>query len=378
MKLIKSALVISFSDLKNDPRVHRQLHFLKNLGFKITTVGNAPSKFSNIEHIPYYSERSFKQFLTKNLFRLLQLHEMKYWMDPGIIKIQAILKKRKFDLVIANDIEALPLGLELAQGAKLLYDAHEYSPRNFEDQFLWRVLQKKHLSYLCKQYLPKADFMMTVSEGLADEYRKEFGVSPIVFTNAPFKADLKPTQVDPDRIRLIHHGCANRSRHPMDLIDLMKYLDERFYLDLVLVPGDQSLISHLRNSAKKLDKIRFIPPVPMLEIPSLCNRYDIGIFPLRPSNFNLKHGLPNKLFEFIQARLATAIYPAIEMEKYVKRYNCGVVSKDYTPESLATTLNKLTTNDIMNMKMNAHTAAHELNAEQNEMIFRNILSELMD
>ena len=86
--------------------------------------------------------------------------------------------------------------------------------------------------------------------------------------------------------------------------------------------------------------------------------------------------LPNKFFEFIQARLAIAIGPSPEMARLTKQYNLGIISKNFTPKSMAESLNSLTKEQILQYKENANQAAKILNAErEGEKLFR-ILEEI--
>jgi len=60
--------------------------------------------------------------------------------------------------------------------------------------------------YLCSQYLSKADAMVTVSRGIAEEYRKTYGVPCEVLSNASFYEEQEPSVVSERQIRLVHHG----------------------------------------------------------------------------------------------------------------------------------------------------------------------------
>ena len=71
-------------------------------------------------------------------------------------------------------------------------------------------------------------------------------------------------------------------------------------------------------------------------------QYDIGLFLLSPANFNYYHALPNKLFEFVQARLAVAIGPSPEMARIVNDHDLGIVAPDFEPTTMAAHLNALT------------------------------------
>ena len=68
------------------------------------------------------------------------------------------------------------------------------------------------------------------------------------------------------------------------------------------------------------------------------NKYDMGVFLLPPINFNYENTLPNKLFDFIQARLGIAIGPTPEMAEIVNHYKIGLVSEHFTAASLASRL----------------------------------------
>jgi hypothetical protein len=100
----------------------------------------------------------------------------------------------------------------------------------------------------------------------------------------------------------------------------------------------------------------------------------MGVFLLPPVNFNYENTLPNKLFDFIQARLGIAIGPTPEMAAIVKDYNIGVVSDTFTPESLSQQLNKLTTEQVQQFKTNTSLAAKDLNAEINAATIKQLLS----
>ena len=52
------------------------------------------------------------------------------------------------------------------------------------------------------------------------------------------------------------------------------------------------------------------------------------------------------------------------MAAIVKQYDVGVVSEDFSPESLAAALKKLSFEDIVRFKQNSDLAAHELCAEK--------------
>ncbi|MCW2763674.1 MAG: hypothetical protein JWR85_3875 [Marmoricola sp.] len=299
---------------------------------------------------------------------MLRLFESYYWSRPEIGAGLALLRASEFDLVIANDIASLPLALKIASGKPVLTDAHEYSPREFEESFAWRLLFGAYQDYMCRTYLPRAAAMTTVCQGIAEAFHEAYGVPAQVVMNAPALQHREPAPLIPGRMRLIHHGASLRARHLEVMIDMMDLLDERFSLDLMLVETDPAYLAQLRRRAAGKPRIRFLPAVRMEEICAHISAYDIGLYLLPPVNFNHEHALPNKLFEFVQARLAVAIGPSPEMARIVREYSLGVVASSFDPAELARELNGITDADLRRYKQAAHRAAPLLSYERNSEV----------
>jgi len=341
----------------------RQVRLLESR-YKVTVAGFGQKPDADIEFIDASGRPARLLIKAKWAFKLLLgLFESYYWERSEVKSALEALRRRKFDLVIANDIATLPLAARLAGERPVLMDAHEYSPLEFEDRWLWRLLFGRLHHYLCLRYLPQAAAMVTVCQGIADEYARHYAVTPKVVQNAPAHQYLRPSKAEPGRIRMVHHGAAIRSRHLETMVDLMQHLDDRFSLDFLLVGNDLAYLNELRTRAGSDPRIRFLAPVPMPDICKTLNMYDIGIFLLPPVNFNYKHALPNKFFEFIQARLAVAIGPSPEMAKLVKAFGFGLVAESFEPADLAALLSNTSEADLVQYKLAADVAASSLNYE---------------
>jgi glycosyltransferase involved in cell wall biosynthesis len=268
------------------------------------------------------------------------------------------------DVVIANDLSALPLAARVAGDAPVIFDAHELSTEEHSDLLWWRTLAAPHAEALLRHYLPRVAAMMTVSQGIAERYAQRYGVEPVVVTNAPPAVDLEPTDVGAP-IRLIHHGGALAERRLELMVEAMDLLGEGFELDLMLMPSQPRYVARLEKLVRDRPRVRLIPPVGQQAIVTACNSYDVGVYALPPANENLRLALPNKLFEFIQARLAVVVGPSPEMASVVREHECGLVTRDFTPPSLAEALATLTPARIAAYKRQSDQAARRLNAEQN-------------
>jgi len=296
--------------------------------------------------------------------------------------IRARLQHRKFDLVVANDAETLPLAMNW-KGAKILFDAHEYAPLQFEGSRRWKIFFSPFNTWLCKKYIPRTDRMITVCAGVADEYEKNFGKRPTVITNAAPFSDRPIRLPQENKIKLVHHGIANKFRGLTAMIEMTELLDDRFTLDMYLLlslNASQSAKQYLEELKTKIQhnsRVRILPPVSNSELIPVISQYDAGIFMPPPLSFNVANTLPNKLFDFIQARLAVAISPLKEMVRVTEKYNIGIIADDFSAQNMAAKLNGLTREKLIEYKNNTAQAARELNAEKNEEIMSGVLNELL-
>ncbi len=399
----KTILIICYNTLHNDPRVLRQIKVLKN-DFRVVTAGYSDSNLG-VEHIqlkdyvykmidfffkyPYLFRKFFagltQIYLKTSGFRhkvqmsVLQFplwkkyyFEKRYWTKMELANYES-MKNVQADIILANDIHALPMAVKVRKkNAKIVFDAHEYHPEELNEIPEWRKNEKPFIKYLCAKYIKQADLMFTVSEPIAKEYEKKYAITSIVITNAPPFVQLSPVEVT-SKIKLVHHGGAVKERLLEETIGVMNFLDDNYTLDLMLIGSDNSYLGLLKQKFENDTRIKFNDPVPTSEISKKINQYDIGVYILPPLNFNNINALPNKFFEFIQARLMVAIAPMPAMAEIVKKYNVGVVAEDYSSRSLADAIKKLSKEEIYNCKKNSEAAAMELSEEKNK---QTLLSEI--
>lgn len=360
---MKSVLILTAGKPESDPRPNRMVRCLAG-EHRITLVAGAPLNLPNVEFIPLPARprvkfrRKLLDVLRQKYGRLLSL----IWR-PTLLALAKNLRARRFDLIITHDLHLLPVALAIAgRHSRVIFDAREYYPRQGEDRWWWRTVYQPVAERLCAKYLRRAHQITTVSAGLAQGYRENYGVHCVLLPSLPRAIALEPGPVQPDRIRMIHHGQAAPARRIELMIDLMRLLPPRFSLDLMLAGMDSAYGRTLRERARGLDQVRFRPPVPFGDIITESNAYDIGLYLLPPTGFNTRHALPNKFFEFIQARLLVAIGPSPDMAAWVRAYDLGVVADDFTPAAMARSLTPLTGAEVRRHKEQAHQAARVLHS----------------
>lgn len=294
----------------------------------------------------------------------------------------APLAREAFDIILCHDLSLLPMAYALrnqAQNrdrAKIVMDLREYYPRQMESSLKWKLKNGIHAAHLCSCYLAEADARLTVSSGLAAEYENIYQAScSLLPSYSPFHK-LQPLNSSDGPIRCIHHGGAQPNRKLELMIEAIRMLDGRVTLDFMLTLGNAEYLQKLQRMAQGIPWIRFLPTVPMQDIVRTIHPYDLGIYLLPDRDFNTRHALPNKLFEFIQARLGVVVSPVPDMSQLVRHYGVGTVTSDYTPQCLAETLGSLSREDILKFKNSANEAAKVLCWERNEEFLETLYEKL--
>lgn len=364
-------LCVSFSPIHADSRVLRQLEVLREHG-EVTTVGYGPAPEGVARHIEVPENAPSLPQTPLGVLRLaLRRHRAVELTSPGEEAVVAeTVASGPYDLVVANDARALPLAFA-AKGDRdipVYADMHEWAPEERSTVFSWRVLVGPYMEYLCRTYLPRVTALTSVSGGLANLYTETYGVPHEIVRNAPDLRKLKPSPVDPEVIRLVHSGTADAERNILELIEATERLGDRFTLDLYLlrVPGGH--LDVITKRAASSPRVTVHDPVPPDTLPDVLNPYDLGVFlyPLRTLS-HLYH-LPNKFFDFVQARLGLVFSPAPEIDAHIEKYGIGIVTRDTTADALVDALKDLTAADVTRFKKASDAAARDLSAEPDRAI----------
>jgi glycosyltransferase involved in cell wall biosynthesis len=295
------------------------------------------------------------------------MYERLHAKQPSHIQALEYALEAECDAYLANDWDGLPIAAQAAarHHAKVVFDAHEYGPLEYENRSDW-WLYEPMIRYLLLKYAPAIDASMTVAPAIADRYREEFGLDPIVLLNAPERVPLPPQITDDGNIRLIHHGLAAEIRRPKHMIDTIALCDQRYSLHFMLMPTPY--IEQLRKYAEQIARGRvfFHDHVPPDRIVTEIAAYDAGFCYIAPTNYNYLVCLPNKFFDYIMAGLAVCTGPSPCMAEVVRQYKCGCVFPSFDPHDMAATLNRIDFSQWASMRQAAREASEVLNAK-NEM-----------
>lgn len=372
-------LCVSFSDIAQDSRVLRQLEVLAELG-DVTTVGYGVKPGPATEHLEVDSAlASLPQTPSGVALLALRRFDQVEFAAPALRAALEVVGDREFDLVVANEARAMAFALRVAKGAPVVADMHEWAPEERAHVRSWRLLVKPFMTQQCEKYLPKMAAVTVVNDSIGKLYLDRFGVKTHTVRNASAFRDLSPSEVPDDRIRLVHSGGAVPGRNIEALIEAVRGLDDRFTLDLYLVPARDGgkYLGTLRELIGGDERITLHPPVPTTELVDTLNAYDVGIYSLPPLTANHRLMLPNKIFDFIQARLGVVFGTAPETDRLINEHKLGLVVPDTSAQAMRDTLATLTVEKVREFKQNTHVAAKVLNSAEDSAVIREVVGGLL-
>jgi len=359
-------LILSFSNIASDARVLKQVEYFADR-YDVTTCGFGPQPHPGVTHLeldPVHQIRQWTRFdIAARRFGKI------YWNQPAIKAAAIVLEPASaFDVILANDVDAVGLAVNLHPLNGVHADIHEFAPRQDEDLLMWRLFVAPYVRWMCRAFLPLTASMTTVGQGIADEYLKEYGLRAQVVSNAAPYAELEPTPPG-STIRLVHSGASLRNRRLETLVDAVLASTSDITLDLYLMANDPAHVDELRARAGESGRVNFPDPVPYKELIAQLNGYDLGVHVIAPTNFNNRWALPNKFFDYVQARLGLIIGPSPEMQLLLEKHKLGAVAEDFDAPALTAVLDSLTVEQVREWKANAQTAAHDLSSESQVVVW---------
>lgn len=371
-----SLLIVSFSDITNDARVKKQINLFAER-FNVTTCGRGPAIREDVEHITIDAGDSKAAAIAQAIMLRARWWQAAFACEPEVRLARKLLRGRSFDVAIANDIESIVVAAESAGYARTLSDLHEYWPGLHDQNPAWVRLRQPYYRWMIRRFATRAGAATTVSQTIAQRYADEFGLACSVVHNATPKHVLEPQPVS-HPIRIVHSGGAQPNRRPEIMMRAVARSSAPLTMDMYLTGQTTEYAQSLHVMAADLGgKIKILPPKPYDELIETLNDYDIGIHILPPTNTNNSLALPNKLFDYVQARLGLVVGPTPDMQRRVEEYGVGIVADSFDEDAVVRALDSLTPETVAAWKAHAHLAAEELNSEHEMPVLHAAVEKLL-
>ena len=281
------------------------------------------------------------------------------WL-PGFIVFQAIKYLEfmfrviasfgKRDVFHCHDLNALPIGVMVKKffnrKVKIVYDAHEYeTERNGLSNF-----SKSLSKFLERRLIKHADKVIAVSEGIANEYTRLYGVKPHLILNCPEPKKESASNylrehfdiADSAKIFIYQGGLIN-GRAVQETIAAFSTMDN----DKVIVfVGYGHLAEMVKEAADKNKNIFYHEAVRYEQLLSLTSSADVGLALIENICLSYYMSLPNKFFEYMAAGLPVIATNLQEMAKIVERHNIGTLTEGNAVDKIVKSVSLMADADL--------------------------------
>lgn len=361
-KLPKRIVISVINDLVTDYRVHRTCNTLIKSGAEVLLVGRKLPKSPELASRPYKIRR-LNLIFSKGPFFYAEYN----------IRLFIFLLFTKADILVSNDLDTLTANYIASKIKKkpLVFDSHEYFTELPE--VIDRKYVKKIWLFIEKLIIPNLKHCYTVSDSIAAEYKKNYGVTFAVIRNVSPYCEVGKELLNRVSKTILYQGALNKGRGIELAIKSMKYLDDY----KLIIAGDGYIASELRNLADKenvSNKIVFTGRIPFENLFNISIQASVGLSIEEDIGLNYRYALPNKLFSYIQLRLPVIVSDLPEMSKIVNDYKIGHVLKARDSFLLAQNIREIceNLNYIKELRKNLDIAARELCWENEENKLKDI------
>lgn len=369
----KHLLIVSLSSLNNDSRIRKTIASLSNL-YNVTALSNGTTcdiQCLNIE-IGHLNKRYKNIPGTNKLF---------HWYK--ILKAIKTIDFSLYNFIHCNDIGTLPIGFlakKLNKKIKIIYDAHEYeTEKNNLHGF-----QKIFLKLLEKLLIKHADAVITVSDAIADEYVRLYGIKkPALVLNTPPFQEIEKKNIfretfgiRSDQTIFLYQGGLSKGRGIEVLLEAFETLSSPEHV--IVFMGYGPLQQLIEEKAAQCASIFFHPAVSPDVLLDYTSSADVGISMIENVCLSYYYCLPNKMFEYLMAEIPVIVSNLYEMKMIVKNNHIGVVAEENSVLGLQKAIMDITQMDRSELRNNIQRIKHLYNWEQQENVLLQLYAELSE
>jgi glycosyltransferase involved in cell wall biosynthesis len=249
------------------------------------------------------------------------------------------------DVVHAHDAAMLLPGLVAARltGARLVYDSHELATSVVYRERAWAWF----VGAIERLVVPRCAAVITVSDGIAQRIRDRYRlpVTPTVVRNVSALAVQgqgrlrRRIGIAETTALVLHQGAPAPDRGCETLLDaVMRRSEVRLVFLGDPEPGYGARLAAEITARGLGDRVFTLPSLPLSELLAATAEADVGVTLLQDTCENHRLALPNKIFEYIAARIPVIASALPETNRLVCGYGVGWTVPPADPGALATAI----------------------------------------
>ncbi|NNC70605.1 MAG: glycosyltransferase [Flavobacteriaceae bacterium] len=184
---------------------------------------------------------------------------------------------------------------------------------------------------------------------------------------------MLPPDIEGRKI-FIYQGAVNMGRGLELMIDALPFINHAIFL--IVGDGDikKQLISKVRKAGLD-EKVKFLGMVSTEELRNITAQASLGVSLEEDLGLNYRYALPNKLYDYIQAKIPVLVSDLPDMKALVESYDVGIVLKERTPANVAKSIQEILENKS-SMVAQLQKAADEFVWEEESKKLKNLFNDL--
>ena len=341
------------NDLIYDQRMHRICSSLAANGYKVILVGRKLQGSSPLTPKTFLQKR-IRCWFTKG----------RWFYREYNLRLFLFLLFKRMDAVCAIDLDTiLPcLYVSKLKRVRRVYDAHELFTELKE--VVTREAVQRAWTRIEKKTVPAFPSGYTVSESIAGEFHRKYGVRYHTIRNLPVLREWEP--VEPVEKFILYQGAVNEARGFEWLIPALQWVNSK-----LVICGDGNFMPQLKELVIKYNlenKVDFRGLVTPDELWKVARTAHLGVAVAEKTGLNQYFALPNKFFDYIHAGLPQVTMDYPEYRKINSIYEVALLIDDLAPERIAAAINKLLADDVLHsrLRQNCLEARLKLNWQEEE------------
>lgn len=387
----KLVLKIVLSEWNNASRDKRELSLVRELGAEalVLAKGDKSGVVEQVESFQVYrmATRPLGKHIPNMINRIISLFTWAYQarrLSPQVIS--------------GHDIIALFIGyistafMPKKKRPKLVYDSHEFEIGRIGKR---NRVETWFMMHLEKFLMERCAFSIMVNDSIADEVQKIHNLEkrPIVVRSTPCYWDLTTEEISKQRAQMckelnmpqntflvMYHGAVVPSRGAESMLQAI--VDMPDVAAVILGNGAESYIKQLKRLTEELgivDRVLFKKAVPLDELSRFVAAVNAGVIAAPAACRSYYFGLPNKLFENIQALTPIIASDFPELRRIVKGYEIGLLVDPFQISQITEAIKKMKTDALFyqTCKKNLHTAKEELCWENEKEVLKKAYEEVL-
>lgn len=350
-------LLCALADLRYDARTRNLAHALAADGLTVGVIAAGDS-----EEVPSCTVIS--------------------WSDPGG---RAIRRWWSFSrhcaqtdvaarCVVAMDLFALAAASRIAKrcGAPLIYDMREFyfalGPLE------GKGIRQRILTAHERRHVRHVDDVLVSGPLDAHVVRETFALSydPFVLYNTPPYRDVVPSPlrqccgVGDDTCIALYQGVVHHGR---GIAPFMRAMPSMPDVHLAII-GDGPARNDLEQLAVSLgitNRITWLGALAYEDLHAYTCGADIGLCIIEPISMSYEYALPNKLFEYMMARIPTIVTDLPALHAHITTYPVGtLIGRDLAPDDIAQAVSHVRTSHVRDAMRDACEAIRDLSYEHQQ------------